>query len=151
MLETAEKYLKYARQNLQDVRILGMVVFVIAVLLVSWSSIKTIDSNYQLQKQITALSQQNELQSLQNKNLQLENEYYQTDQYQELSARQNFGLAKPGETELLVPKDVALKHTVADSTANAGRRAAETQPSWQHNLEAWVDFFLHRQPTATIP
>jgi len=146
MLETAEKYLKYARQNLQDVRILGMVVFVIAVLLVSWSSIKTIDSNYQLQKQITALSQQNELQSLQNKNLQLENEYYQTDQYLELSARQNFGLAKPGETELLVPKDVALKHTVADSAGSAGKRAAETQPSWQHNLEAWVDFFLHRQP-----
>jgi cell division protein FtsB len=149
MLETIQKYYKqyspYVR-DIQDIRVLGMVLFVIVVLLVSWSSIKTIDSNYRLQKQISALNQQNDVQRLSNANLELQNDYYKTDQYLELSARQNFGLAKPGEIELIVPKAVALAHSVpADKPEQS--KAAGAQPFWQHNMQAWVDFFLHRQAT----
>jgi cell division protein FtsB len=147
MLETLQKYYKqyspYLR-DIQDIRVLGMVLFVIIVLLVSWSSIRTIDTNYKLQKQISALNQQNDIQKLSNANLELQNDYYKTDQYLELSARQIFGLAKPGETELIVPKDVALAHSVPAEQTKASR-AASAQPFWQHNMQAWVDFFLHRQ------
>lgn len=147
MLEMLQKYYKqYAPhlRDLQDIRVLGMVTFAIVVLWVSWSGIKTIDENYKLQKQISALQQQNDLQDLRNKNLKLQNDYYNTDQYLELSARQNFGLAKPGETELIVPKAVALAHSVPAPSA-ARTKAASALPKWQHNVQAWVDFFLHRQ------
>jgi hypothetical protein len=50
---------------------------------------------------------------LQNENDDLKNAYYKSPQYLELSARQNFGLAAPGEKELLVPKAVALAHVPA--------------------------------------
>lgn len=147
MLDTLKQYIKqYAPhlRDVQDIRVLGMLVFLVIVLLVSWSSIKTIDTNYRLQKQISALNQQNDVQQLSNANLQLQNDYYKTDQYLELSARQNFGLAKPGETELIVPKDVALAHSAPAETAKPSQ-AAGAQPFWQHNMQAWVDFFLHRQ------
>ena len=147
MLEQAQKYYQryspYLRE-LQDVRVLGMVVFAIVVLLVSWSSIKAIETNYKLQRQISAIEQQNDLKRLENSNTRLQNEYYKTDQYLELSARQNFGLAKPGETELIVPKEIAYSHSVPTAKA-APSQAAGAQPFWQKNLQAWVNFFLHRQ------
>ena len=123
---------------------MGMLLFVVVVLLVSWSSIRTIDTNYKLQKQISALNQQNDIQNLSNSNLELQNEYYKTDQYLELAARQNFGLARPGEVELIVPKEVALAHSVPVAQATQSK-AAGAQPFWQRNMQAWVDFFLHRQ------
>jgi cell division protein FtsB len=139
----AKQYLPYLR-DIQDIRVMGMVVFMVVLLLVSWSSIRTIDSNYRLQKQISELSQQNDLQHLSNANLKLQNNYYKTDQYLELAARQNFGLARPGEIELIVPKEVALAHSVP-AAATEQSKAAGVQPFWQHNMQAWVDFFLHRQ------
>ncbi len=134
-------YLHEAR----DVRVLGLIGFGVIVLLVSWSGVKAIDTNYRLQKEIAELQQQTDLQSLGNTNLRLENEYYKTNQYLELSARQNFGLAKPGETELIVPRDVALAHTVDLPGYDEQVTAANAQPGWQRNFRSWVDFFLHRQ------
>jgi cell division protein FtsB len=143
--EYYKRYSPYVRQ-LQDVRMAGLVLFVVVVLLVSWSGVKAIDTNYRLQKQITSLAQQNELQSLSNNNLKLQNQYYKSNQYLELNARQNYGLAAPGETELLVSKSAALAHIVPTKQA-AVKTASEAQPSWQRNFRAWMDFFLHR-PTS---
>ena len=130
--------------KLTDIRFVGQIVFVVIVLLISWSGVKSIQTNYGLQKQITGLKQQNELQRLKNENLNLQNDYYNTDQYLEVAARQNFGLAAPGETVLIVPKSVALANTV-DTTPNQDETAQAKQPSYQRNFQSWVDFFLHRQ------
>lgn len=131
-------------QRLGDVRFIGQVVFVIIVLLTSWSGVKSIQTNYGLQKQISALKQQNELQKLQNDNLELQNQYFNSNQYLELAARQNFGLAKPGEKEILVPKNVALAYTV-DLPSLTKDEKPKAKPVYQHNFQSWVDFFLHRQ------
>ena len=145
LLETyLERYRSYLNE-LRDVRVVGLVLFGVVVLLVSWSGIKAIDSNYRLQKQISTLQQQNDVQNLSNTNLQLQNEYYKTNQYLELSARQNFGLAKPGETELIVPKNVALAHTVDTTDATRKNQSSSAVPAWERNFRAWVNFFLHRQ------
>jgi cell division protein FtsB len=141
-----EKLYAYAEQ-LRDVRVIGLLVFLGIVLLISWSGAKAIDTNYKLQKQISTLEQQNQVQQLTNKNLQLQNEYYNTPQYLELAARQNFGLAAQGETELIVPKTVALAHT-SDLPDPDQKQAAQTkakQPAYQRHFQAWMDFFLHRQ------
>ena len=104
-----------------------------------------IDANYVLQKQIAELQQQNDLQQLENNNLALQNDYYNSDQYLELSARQNFGLGAPGETELVVPTNVALSYTVPEPKTSTAKPNAQP-PTYQRNFQAWVDFFLHRQP-----
>jgi cell division protein FtsL len=133
--------------RLQDVRFAGQVLFVIVVLLISWSGVKAIESNYQLQRQISGLKQQTDIQKLKNTNLKLQNEYFNTNQYLELSARQNFGLAAPGEKEIIVPKDVALAHTVPLPQITEEAKPATTKQSrFEQNYQAWVNFFMHRQP-----
>ncbi|HET9721884.1 MAG TPA: septum formation initiator family protein [Candidatus Saccharimonadales bacterium] len=138
---------KTAKQLL-DVRNIGLYIFGVIVVAIAWSSAKAVQNNYQLQRQIATLQQQNTVLQLQNDNTKLQNKYYQTDQYLDLSARQNLGLAAPGEKVLIVPKSVALKYVdpsldKTDST-NAGA-ATDNRPKYIKNLEAWRDFLLGRQ------
>ena len=151
MQDRAKKYLQQLEQfvrRLRDVKFAGLMLFVVIVLLISWSGVKAIQGNYTLQKQISTLQQQNTVQQLKNNNLQLENQYFNTDQYLELSARQNFGLAAPGEQEIIVPQSVALAHTVnLPSTDKTADKPSAKQPTYQRNFEAWVNFFLHRPTT----
>ncbi|HEX4774233.1 MAG TPA: septum formation initiator family protein [Candidatus Saccharimonadales bacterium] len=135
-------------QRLSDIRFVGQLLFVVIVLLISWSGVKTIQSNYGLQKQITALNQQNELQKLQNDNLALQNQYFNSNQYLELSDRQNFGMAAPGEKEVVVPASVAQAYTVDLPELDNPSTAAVKQPVYQRNFQSWVNFFLHRQPSS---
>lgn len=130
--------------SLRDVRNVGSLVFVVMVLLISWSGVKAIQTNYGLQKKISQLQQQNTIAKLQNENQKLQNNYYTTSQYREVTARQNYGLASPGETVLLVPKDVALAHTVPLPNEKEAIPPAKNKPFWQENFEAWMDFFFHR-------
>jgi cell division protein FtsB len=129
--------------NFRDIRFTGQVVFVIIVLLLSWSGVKTIQTNYVLQKQIAGLQQKNDLLKLQNQNQKLQNQYYGTDTFLELQARQNFGLGRPGEKEILVPEAVALANAPSLPEDNAAKAVTKKQPS---NFESWMNFFLHRQP-----
>jgi len=142
-----KKYTPYVRAyilSLRDIRNLGMLIVVIIVLLVTWSGIKSVQTNYGLEKQITKLQQQNDLTKLQNENQALNNAYYQSSQYREVTARENFGLSAPGETELLVPKEVALAHTVKQPSDSQQPTEIPSQPFWQRNFQAWLNFFLHR-------
>ena len=131
--------------RLSDMRVAGQTVFVIIVLLVSWSGIKTIQTNYALQKQISAMKQRNEVQKLENENLTLQNEYYKSNQYLELAARQDLGLAMPGEKEVIVPVSVA-KNYVATIPAETGEKEVKRKPTFfERNISGWLDFFFHRQ------
>lgn len=133
----------------RDIRAVGFAVFGILVLLVSWSSVKVIETNYKLERQIAKLEQQNQLLGLENTNQKLRNQYFNTDEYLELQARKQFGKGLPGETLLLVPKDVALSYTVAPPAAqpaNPNTPKAEP-PLYQRNLVAWRNF-LFRNPSA---
>jgi cell division protein FtsB len=135
-------------QDLRDVRVLGLIVFGVIVLLVSWSGVRVIETNYKLQQQIARMQEETKLLQLENANKKLENEYYKTDQYLELQARQQFGKAAPGETVLIVPESVALAHT-KDIQLDGDTKTATDKPNkpfYQKNFEAWMSFFFRRSP-----
>lgn len=134
-------------QQFRDMRTLGLAAFGVVAILVTWSGVKVVQTNYGLQKQISSLQQQNEVKKLENNNLFLRNKYLETDQFLELAARRQFGKAVPGETELLVPKNIALAHTVDPPKANKTITSMQTvkRPTYQRHFQAWIDFFLHRQ------
>jgi len=143
-----EKFYEYVLQ-FRDVRAVGLLLFLVVVLLISWSGVKVIDTNYGLQKDISRLEQETQVLQLTNTNMKLENNYFQTNQYLEISARQNFGLAAPGETVLNVPQQVALAHTVdlPDTEQDEVKKTAAKQPAYQRNFQAWMNFLLHRGTT----
>ncbi len=123
---------------------LGMLLFLVIALMVSWSSVKAIDTNYGLQKQISEIQQQNAVQQLANENQKLENEYFNTPQYLDIAARQDFGLALPGEKILLVPQTVAMTHTVMLPQDMAKPPSIpKSKPAYQRHFQAWMDFFFH--------
>ncbi len=134
-------------QQFRDVRAIGLAIFGIIALMVTWSGIKAVQTNYSLQKQISKLQQQNTVSALQVNNLKLQNEYLNTDQFLELTARREFGLAAPGEKVLLVPANVALAHAkdlTATKKVEDSDQTAINKPVYQQNFERWIDFFLHR-------
>ena len=128
----------------RDVRVVGLVAFLVVVLMVSYSGSKVIQRNYELQKQISQLRQQNAVQQLANNNVKLENQYFNSSQYLELKARQDFGLGAPGETELIIPKDVAMAYVTPVSAPKPLMNPVTQQPGYQRNFQSWIDFFLHR-------
>lgn len=133
-------------KEMRDVRVLGLNVFVVLVVLVSWSGVNVIQTNYDLQKKIARIEQENTVRQLENSNLKLRNQYYDTDQYLELTARRQLGRAMPGETLLLVPKEVALTHSVEPLTQTQKdvEQAKPHKPAYQQNFEAWVEFLFNR-------
>ncbi len=151
MIEKIKKYKNtQAAKSLNDVRTLSMIAFGIIALLVTWSSVKVVETNYGLQKQMSTLRQQNEVRQLANNNLKLQNEYYKTDTYLELAARRHFNKAAPGEKLVIVPKSVALAHSIdipkpkyaADILNNDIK---DRGSSIQNNFNAWLDFLFHRR------
>lgn len=147
----ADKIKKYYNhtfvQQFKDLRFVGFVVFGILVLLVTWSGVSVIESNYRLQRQVSELQQEIDVAKLANSNLKLQNEYYNSSQYLELTARRQFGKGQPGETLLLVPESVALKYTkdIPEDQAKAESTPTIKKPLYQRNIEAWLDFFTHKQ------
>jgi cell division protein FtsB len=138
---------KRAKQ-LFDIRNIGLYVFGIVVLAITWSGVRTVQSNYELQKKVSELKQQNVVLGLENGNTGLQNKYLQTDQYLELAARQNLGLTAPGETVLLVPKTTAMKNV--DPSLGPTIKASNTEiidhrTKFAKNLEDWRDFLLGRK------
>jgi cell division protein FtsB len=134
--------------TLRDVRNVGVLVFTVILLLITWSGVKAIQTNYGLEKQISRLQQENDVGTLDNANLSLQNQYFLSDQYKEVTARQNLGLGTAGETELLISKEVALSHTVHQKSTEAAKTSVPEQTFWQRNFQEWVNFFLHRSVAA---
>lgn len=130
-------------QSLHDVRNIGMLVFAVIVLLVTWSGIKVIQTNYDLQKQISVMQQQNDIKKIENSNLALKNQYLETDQYLELVARKQYNKALPGEKMLIVPRAVAMTYTVEPPKREQPDELQNIQddgPWYERNFNAWLNF-----------
>lgn len=141
------KTIEYKEQlaRLRDMRTLGLAVFLVVVLLVSWSGIKSIQTNYELQKDIARLEQELEVIELETANARLRNQFLETDQFLELAARRQFGKAAPGEKLLIVPKETALKNSVPPKEATAPEKTPQAKRSpYQRNFEAWMEFFFRQ-------
>ena len=132
-------------ERFSDIRVIGLVAFGFVVLLVSWSILNVLQLNYDLEKQKTAQEQKNQLKKLENENLKLQNVYFESDEYLEISARRQLNKAAPGEELYLIPKSVAMAHTVdlPKSKRQIEQERLQNKPKYRRNLEAWRSFFFH--------
>lgn len=109
-----------------------VLIVIVATVLFLAMTIQVLNNNYTLQRQIDNAKLDNQVAELENQNLKLEQEYYKTSEYQELSARALLGKALPGEHLVLLPK-------VATSTKATNDGQARTVKS---NMDQWLDFLL---------
>ncbi len=132
-------------QQFRDTKAVGLAIFGVMAVAITWSGVKTVQTNYALQRQISRLEQENEVKQLENNNLRLKNQYLETDQFLELAARRQFGKGAKGEQLLIVPRDVAVSYAAAGVDKNrAMRKETSNKAAYQKNLEAWINFFLNR-------
>ncbi len=118
---------------------LNNVVIVVAFIIATgWviGSLNAMQRNYTLQKTVDYEQQQLQLVQLQTTNLQLQQRYYQTAEYEELAARQSLDLALPGEHLLILPPN--SPQAIAQ---DAGVASTVTTPKTS-NLEQWVNFLF---------
>ena len=113
-------------------------VLLIALLLMIswvWGTVDAIQKNFELQRQVDTLSQQIGYQELENETLGFENQYYQSNEYLRLSAREHLSKAEPGEKLLTLPPN-----TVHDSPVAA---APVTTPiTKRSNFQQWLYFLF---------
>lgn len=109
-----------------------MAIVVVAVLIWVVSTIQVLNNNYNLQRQVDNAILDNQVTELENENLRLEQMYYRTDEYMDLSARSLLGKAAPGEHLVILPR---VEHEDAGPTDGT----ATVQKS---NLDQWLDFLF---------
>ncbi len=108
--------------------IVGVAVFWLGFMTIT---IDVMNRNYRLQRQVDQGVLDNQVIEIQNENLRLEQAYYKTNEYLELSARALLGKALPGEHLVLLKRA-----EVADT--NQGK--TNQQFEQRSNLDQWLDF-----------
>ena len=128
-----------------SVQSIGLVALGLVALAVSWSSIDSIKKNQKLQNEVDRID--NIIQELQVKvkARKLKNQYYASPEYQEIAARKYFGKAAPNEKLLVISDEVAKKYVKQEAVPEEEIRLPDSRPKVVQNLNAWLDFFLHRQ------
>lgn len=112
-------------------RMVVAAIIAIVVLFVGYT-INVLNNNYRLQRQVDSAELDNQVTELENQNLKLEQMYYKTDEYLDLSARSLLGKAQPGEHMVILPR---VPHDTSGSTDGSARVT-------KSNLDQWLDFLL---------
>lgn len=107
-----------------------------------WSTVGVMQHNFEFQRQVDELRQQNTLMEIENKTLEYRIAYYKTQEYAEISARENLNRAAPGEKLVVVPPS-PYEHQDT-SVLTAGNTAAQPARS---NFQQWMYFLFgqHRK------
>ena len=99
----------------------------------AWGSVQAMERNYSLQKSVDYKQRELRLAQLEKQKLEYEQNYYRSDEYRELAAREKLGLVKPGEKVLILPPN-----TVA---ADDNRKQTFTPQAIElSNIQQWANF-----------
>ena len=105
----------------------------------AWGSIGLMQRNYGLQKELDKKYQQQQLIDLEVQNLTFKRNYFQSDEYKELAARQNLGLVMPGENVLILPPN---SEEVKQSDLKEKSDVLRAPISTPSNFDQWMDFLF---------
>ena len=100
-------------------------------------------TNFAAQKMVDSQKRELDLMQLEVDTLQYQQNYYKSDEYKDLAARTNLGLAAPGEKVLLLPKNspaVVMADKESEKKSLAPSTRATTPAS--SNFDQWINFFL---------
>ncbi|MDL2327670.1 hypothetical protein LJC64_03325 [Ruminococcaceae bacterium OttesenSCG-928-A11] len=103
------------------------------VCLLVFMIVRTLEQNYQSESYIKESNLENEIQEIENENLALQQEYYKSDEFLELSARRA-NKALPGEHLVILPE------TDEKEKVNVG--VASTPVDERSNIEKWLEFLF---------
>lgn len=143
MSELKTKVRKGQYKLKHEVFVFDNVILIVAVVLClvwTYGSISSMTRNWTLAQELMSRQRERALLELEVETLELENEYYLSEEYQELAARKYHGKKLPGETMIYLPNnsDAARERDrVAANPAANGPTADEMS-----NFEQWMAFLF---------
>lgn len=105
----------------------------------AWGSIGMMQRNFALQKEVDGKKREALLAELEVQNLQFEQKYFQSQEYQELALRQRTGLVKPGEKVLFLPPNSEQAKQADKQLQSEDAPKSEEDPG---NMRQWVNFLF---------
>jgi cell division protein FtsB len=129
-------------KTLLDSRLWMLVGVSFIALSIFWNGAKIIQQNYQLQQKVEQIEQENEVLVLENQNKALQNEYFKTDEFADITARRVFGRASAGERVYIVSESVAKNALTTTTAEDQPVQIVSEKPQWQQNVEAWLGIYF---------
>ena len=115
------------------------VVLMLAVFLcLMWTfqSIQAMSKNWELSERLATERRNLELLQVEVETAELENEYYKTEEYQELSARRHLDKKLPGENMVVMPEN-------SEEAKNKHKEVKEVAEAREYsNFEKWMKFLF---------
>lgn len=140
------KIKRFLYQARHEYLTLNNIVLAIAALIAiswAWASVEAVQRNYALQREVDDKHRQQRLMELQTQNLQFEQRYFKSAEYQTLEAKRRLGLAEPGEKVLILPpnSDAVKAADTAEQTVIAPTAVPAPPP-----FEQWMEFLFGAKP-----
>ena len=114
---------------------LALIICIILCVWWTYGSITAMTRNWNLSRTLADTERELALISLEVETLELENEYYQSEEYQELSARAKLNKKLPGESLVYLPENSEYAITKHQKTS------IDEQPE-KPNISQWFDFLF---------
>ena len=133
-----------AKNNLKEFFSLNNLMYLLAVILafvIVWQTAIVILDNYALQQEVDDLQEEVAVLELENQRLSFNIEYYKTDAYLDLAARENFNLKSPGERVVYVPRSETTDQEATDETDE------QTDIDSASNVDQWLYFLFGIEPS----
>lgn len=136
-IKTAIRRLKYRlKYDFFAVENVVLVLAVILCLMWTYQSIVAMSRNWELTETLAKEKRELQLIEIETEELELENQYYGSNEYQELLARKFLDKQLPGENMVVMP-----------SNSDEAKKKHDTQPSivvekQYTNFEKWINFLF---------
>lgn len=122
----------------KDIFTLRNIALVIVIFLCGYFIVGTVNAtarNWALEQKLKERQLELAKLKLEVDTLKLEQEYYKTDEYQELTARAKAGKMLPGEKMVILPRN-------SEAALTKYHQPTEEIPSYRSNFSEWLDFLF---------
>lgn len=128
--------LKYRIRHGVSIENAILVVAVLMCLVWTYQSITAMSRNWELSERLIAAKKELELVSVEVEAAELENDYYRTDEYQELLARKFLDKQMAGEKMVILPEN-------SEEAKNKYKKSETVAPEKTYsNFEKWMNFLF---------
>lgn len=140
-IKNSLRRLKYkTRHDLLTVENVVLVLAIVLCFVWTYQSIVAMSRNWELSEKLTTERKKLELLTVEVETAELANEYYKTEEYRELMARQLLDKKLPGENMVVMPENSeAAKNKHAEVAATQGQVNTDENYS---NFEKWMMYLF---------
>ncbi len=122
----------------KDFLTLNNVVLVVALVLCGswvWASVTTMTRNWELERKLQARELERVKLGLEIEKMELEQEWYRTEEFLELQGRSKLGKMLPGETMVVLPEN-------SRAAVEKWNTSGDAAPAEVSNFDSWMGFLF---------